>query len=235
MTGYGLLNDSWLKVHRQDVSAISAMDRIRQLGITCNSTWNTWRANREESRSKRLDYIFVNSRLCEVTNCRVFFTELVPKINCSYSDHFGVNTRIRLGSAIKDSSLAAVNAPVQVIRDNPPSESTAAPSTAHTILSRNTFEDIGQIAARYLQRETRQSKYRIVHFFAAVFGFLCLLVGQWWVKPAFGHFLILLGTVLIMCYGVVDGLIGFIFMRWEVRCLKEFISEMALQAEMRKL
>jgi len=33
---------------------------------------------------------------------------------------------------------------------------------------------------------------------------------------------------LIMVYGIVDGLIGFVFGRWELRALNEFMSEMRL-------
>jgi len=177
------------------------MDRIRTLGVTCNSTWNTWRAKRNEANSKRLDYIFVNRQRCEVTDSRVCFTELVPNLNCSYSDHFGVTTHVRLYDY----------------------------QQAHSSnLSAATFDDISGIAKRYRQREMRQSKLRIWHFIISILIFLAVLVGQWWIKPAFGHFIVLFCTVLIMCFGVVDGLIGFLFMRWEIRAVNEFVGEMAL-------
>ena len=65
----------------------------------------------------------------------------------------------------------------------------------------------------------RQPKLRIWHFVISALIFLAVLVGQWWIKPGFGHFIVMFCTVLIMCFGVMDGLIGFVFMRWEIRAL----------------
>lgn len=212
ITTNGLVTDSWLAVHPECLSNppdklnYSPIDRIRKLGVTSNSTWNTWRANRNEANSKRLDYVFINQRRAEVVDSLVVFTELVPKLRCSYSDHFGISVKLRL-----------IN------------EKQGEAETHSTgILSCSLFDTIDKISNVYLARQVRQSRWRIASFFVAVVVFLGALVGQWWIEPEYGHFILLLGTVLIMVYGTVDGLIGFVFGRWELRALKEFVSEMQL-------
>lgn len=211
ITAHGLVADSWLSVHPEISQPLSQSptDRIRTLGITSNSTWNTWRSKRIEANSKRLDYIFINEQQVRAVESVVVFTELVPKLHCSYSDHFGVNTKIQLV-------------------DRPSPTEGLASGTAKTILTSDLFGEILDISQNYVAREVSQSRIRVRHFFMALFVFVGVLIGQWWVEPNYGHFILLLGTVLIMVYGTVDGLIGFLFGRWELRALKEFVSEMHL-------
>jgi sphingomyelin phosphodiesterase 2 len=54
------------------------------------------------------------------------------------------------------------------------------------------------------------------------------MVGQWWVAPDYGTFIILFGGLIILASGIVDGVIGFIFGRWEINALREFMAEMQL-------
>ena len=182
--------------------------------MTCDSALNTWRAydlakDMDDPRAKRLDYIFINEDHAQVKSCDVVFTEHVPGLNVSYSDHFGIHVKFQL-TGLKDDADRTVSA-----GDEP-------------CLSPEMFDTIEEINERYMIREVRHSQWRIWHFFASLVIFLGLLIGQWWVRPAYAHFLILLGAVLVMVTGVVDGLIGFLFGWWEIRALREFISEVRL-------
>jgi sphingomyelin phosphodiesterase 2 len=162
----------------------------------------------DDPSAKRLDYVFVNEDRVTVRDCAVVFTEPIPHLGCSYSDHFGINVKLELQGLIKDGSQATVS--------------------DESILSHAIFDTIDRISDRYLAREIRHSRYRNIHFIASVVVFLGLLIGQWWVTPIYGHFIILVCGVLIMVTGTVNGLIGFIFGRWEIRALREFMSEVRL-------
>jgi sphingomyelin phosphodiesterase 2 len=96
------------------------------------------------------------------------------------------------------------------------------------VLSKDVFDTIDRISERYLSRELCQSQYRIRHFFASLFIFVAFLIGQWWVQPKAGNFVILFATVLVVVTGTINGLIGFIFGRWEINAVREFISEVRL-------
>lgn len=197
-----------------DITNLSDDDRIRLLGVTCDSKLNTWRAydlakDMDDPSAKRLDYVFVNEDRARVRDCAVVFTEPIPHLGCSYSDHFGINVKLELRSRIKDGSQAAT------VSDD-------------AILPHAIFDTIDRISDRYIAREVRHSRYRNIHFIASVVVFVGLLIGQWWVTPIYGHFIILFFGVLIMVTGTINGLIGFIFGRWEIRALREFTSEVRL-------
>jgi sphingomyelin phosphodiesterase 2 len=218
ITTHGLVGDSWFAAHPDSqpsstTTNYSDSDRIRLLGVTCDSKLNTWRAydlakDMDDPTAKRLDYVFVNQDRAAVQECSVVFTEPVPDLNCSYSDHFGIHVKLQLRNIIKDDS-----------------DATFAEENG---LSSGAFDMIDRIAERYLAREIRHSSYRNWHFIVSVFVFIGLLIGQWWVKPNYAHFIILLFGMLVMVTGTVDGLIGFLFGRWEIGALKEFISEVQL-------
>ena len=162
----------------------------------------------DDTSAKRLDYVFVNTDRVTVQDSTVVFTEIIPELQCSYSDHFGIHVILQL----KDIAGRDSEAIFQI----------------EPVLSPAMFDTIDNICERYLAREIRHSNYRNIHFFASLFIFIALLIGQWWVEPNYAHFIISLSAVLIMVTGTVDGLIGFLFGRWEIRALREFISEVNL-------
>lgn len=216
-----MVSDSWIAVHddlppnssESDMTNLSDTDRIRLLGVTCDSKLNTWRSydlakDMDDPSAKRLDYVFVNEDRVTVTDCTVVFTEPIPHLGCSYSDHFGINVKLELQNRIKDGSQATM--------------------LDESVLSHAVFDTIDHISERYIAREIRHSRYRNIHFIASVVVFIGLLIGQWWVTPAYGHFIILFCGVLVMVTGTINGLIGFIFGRWEIRALREFMSEVQL-------
>jgi sphingomyelin phosphodiesterase 2 len=190
---------------------LSDSDRIRLLGVTCDSQLNSWRAydltkDMDDASAKRLDYVFVNQDRAYVRDCTVVFTEPIPHLNCSYSDHFGISVTLQLRN-VQDGKVVLPEEPT---------------------LSYSMFDTIERISERYIAREIRHSRYRNIHFIVSVLVFIALLIAQWWVEPNYAHFIILLGGVLVMVTGTINGLIGFIFGRWEIRALREFISEVRL-------
>src|SRR5271169_6491537 len=117
ITTHGLVDDSWLAVHpdnppssaASNTSHLSDSDRIRLLGVTCDSQLNTWRAydlakDMDDPTPKRLDYVFVNQDRAIVRDCTVVFTEIIPSLQCSYSDHFGIHVKLQLQNQAKDGS-----------------------------------------------------------------------------------------------------------------------------------
>ena len=162
----------------------------------------------DDPSAKRLDYVFVNQDRALVQDCTVVFTEPIPSLNCSYSDHFGIHVILQLRNQAKDDSETTM--------------------TEEGVLSPVIFDTIERISDHYIAREIRHSRYRNIYFFASLAVFIGLLIGQWWVEPKYGHFIILVGAVLVMVSGTVNGLIGFIFGKWEIRALREFISEVRL-------
>src|SRR5271154_2407130 len=119
ITTHGLVNDSWLAVHPDtppstagsNISHLSDSDRIRLLGVTCDSALNTWRAydlakDMDDTSAKRLDYVFVNQDRAEVRECTVVFTEPIPNLNCSYADHFVIHVQLELTNKLQDGSEA---------------------------------------------------------------------------------------------------------------------------------
>jgi sphingomyelin phosphodiesterase 2 len=178
------------------------------LGVTSNSNLNTWRAKRNDTEGIRLDYVFVNQDRATVNESTVVFTEPVTNHCCSYSDHFGISVKLQLLSHAKDDGATNV-------ADEP-------------VLTSSMFDTIEAVTARYIVRELQFSRRRILHFFASLVAFMALLIGQWWVEVNYGHFLITFGAVFVMVTGVINGIIGFMFGRWEIRALREFLSDLQL-------
>jgi sphingomyelin phosphodiesterase 2 len=159
--------------------------------------------------AKRLDYVFVNQDRIIVKESKVVFTETIPVHNCSYSDHFGINVKLQLTTTAQEDVETEL-------------------ASEDGILPQSLFDQIDGITERYTARAIRQSKYRINHFLVSLAVVVGLLVGQWWVEPGYGHFVVLLGGLVVIATGIVDGIIGFIFGRWEIHALQEFMGEMHL-------
>lgn len=200
--------------------AVPAGYNIRVNGATCDSAYNTWRWNKGEQkrldkgddilipektpdpRAKRLDYIFYNGRTridgrqWVVQDAKVTIMERHPQLKCSLSDHFGVAATLRL-----DNTEADIQAP--------------------KLLSSQTYADILRLVEKYTEGEVKQGTLRTSHFWLQLFVTIGCLVGVWW-TPNYASFILMLVSSLGLSAGVVDGLIGFLFVRTELRGLWEF-------------
>ena len=200
---------------------------LEENGATCDSVLNTWRWSKElqkrlskgerisiedhtpDPRAKRLDYIFFGNGIgskeneqWHVQSVRVGMTERHPTLGCSLSDHFSVEATLSRSPAFSGTSPDSVPLP---------------PSMYNHILS---------LISTYTSRERRQRRLRLAHFITSVIISIGCLVAIWWSPRPFVAFLLMLLSTLGLGAGIVDGLIGGLFMNSEIRALKEFEWEM---------
>ncbi|KAF2671167.1 DNase I-like protein [Microthyrium microscopicum] len=242
ITTHGPAIDTWRALHPFSSigSAIDEPEMARGLeipdakfnltenGATCDSVLNTWRwtdeqrkrlkkgetvdipLNTEDSRAKRLDYVFIGGKTSDwkVTAATVGMVERHPDIQVSLSDHFSVEVTIE--------------------RTKPPAEAQviAQSQKADEFLPLETYDAILDVTEAYILRERGQRRSRIAHFFFSVGITIACLVAVWWSPRNFVSFILILLSSLSLTAGTVDGLIGLLFMSWELRCLKEFRWEM---------
>ncbi|CAI6334615.1 unnamed protein product [Periconia digitata] len=208
---------------------------LTQNGATCDSALNTWRWNKAHSQrlakgenvqiattvddpnAKRLDYIFFSSgqhydaasgeRTAEWTlkDTNVGMTMRHPTLHCSLSDHFSVEATL-----VRD-----LNGPTSDVNTG-----TAAPPDRY--LPIETYDEILATIKKYDTRERIQRRLRLGHFgFQLLFTIGCL-IGVWWSPYNYVSFILMLLSSLSLSVGVIDGLMGGLFVGSELRALKEF-------------
>jgi sphingomyelin phosphodiesterase 2 len=210
----------------------NAQFNLEENGATCDSILNTWRWSKEQQkrlqkgetikvdvlaedpRAKRLDYIFLGDALGEysVQDVKVGMTMRHPSLKCSLSDHFSVEATLS-----KSNSGTFTNQPEQIYDlllrgelDRP------------TYLPIQTYDSILAMIAKYTIRERKQRRYRLTHFVGQLTIAIGCLVAVWWSPRNFVSFLLMLLSTLGLAAGVIDGLIGGLFVGSELRALKEF-------------
>ncbi|KAK9468057.1 Endonuclease/exonuclease/phosphatase [Lipomyces arxii] len=210
------LQDSWITVYGNAnkhllAESLSPEDQIKLMGVTCDSKLNTWRADRDLSEAQRLDYCFHTPSLSTVEKLDVVFIEKVPQLECSASDHFGVAVTLRVLPATREKLLSGQE---QVAQSNRP------PS-----LPLDQYDEILNIIHDYLPTAHAQKYYRTLHFWISIIFVVALHIGVFWVRKGWPSFLVTLGSTLIALTGVVDGMLGFLYGRNELRGLREFEEE----------
>jgi sphingomyelin phosphodiesterase 2 len=73
-----------------------------------------------------------------------------------------------------------------------------------------------------MTRERKQRRYRLAHFVGELTIAIGCLVAVWWSPRNYVSFLLMLLSTLGLAAGVIDGLIGGLFVGSELRALKEF-------------
>ena len=209
----GAASDSVLNTWRWKKASQKA-----QYGAKSNTIDVPW--DTPDPHAKRLDYIFMgNSRhrattttaasvslqQWEVTEMNVGMTQLHPTIHCSLSDHFSVHATLTLCSPT--SSI--------ITQENPPS-STAGDDIVQT------YSQIQKLIQAYTARETLQRKARLAHFIFWLLIAIACFIGIWFSPKSYVSFILILISTLGFAVGIVDGLIGGLFMSSELRALKEF-------------
>lgn len=227
---------------------------ISEDGATCDTRLNTWRWDEEmrkrqrrgekvrvdegepDPRAKRLDYVFVGqgTRMGNeasrwmLEDARVGMTERHPRLGCSLSDHFSVEATICRAT---------------IGQQRPPNGETKAhplplaePESPY--LPTSTYITILSMIHKYVKRERRQRRWRLAHFLGSTAVSIACFVAVWWSPSNYVSFLLMLASTLGLSAGVIDGLIGGLFVSSELRALKEFQWEienaMALAAEVGK-
>ncbi|KAL2854468.1 Endonuclease/exonuclease/phosphatase [Aspergillus pseudoustus] len=223
----GAAKDAVEKVRGKPVP--SAEFNLNYNGATCDGPYNTWRwpkkdqkrldkgedvpvnAEGPDIRGKRLDYIFVGDEGgWGVRDVKITMTQRHPTLKCSLSDHFAVEAVITRGSSTAAS-----------IQDGDDPEKRR--SNDRLTLSSETYDHILDMIHAYVRRERSQRKWRLTHCAASVLVTVGCLVGVWWTgdRPYIPFILILVST-LSFAAGLLDGLIGGLFVSSELRALKEF-------------
>ncbi|KAK3724461.1 phospholipase C type enzyme [Vermiconidia calcicola] len=210
-------------------------------GTTCNSRFNTWRWSKQmkkdlekgkdsyvdpktpDLRAKRLDYVFFADNAVETGNdwriesVEVGMTMRHPTLKCSLSDHFSIEATLT-----RASDLGEKKAP-----------------TMTSALPVETYDLILAMISTYDKRERLQRRLRIGHFWAEVGISISCFVAVWWSPRNFVAFILMLLSTLGFGAGIIDGLMGFLFVGSELRALREFeieikrARERAAQLDMR--
>ncbi len=197
-----------------------------------------------DPRAKRLDYIFVSSGSRDgepggwtIKDARVGMTGRHPTLQCSLSDHFAVEATIEWHPGPynpdphKDDDIAVgsgvfLQSPTSSEHPSPVRDAfyntQLKPVKEDTYLPIQTYDEILDMIAKYNRRERKQRRYRLYHFIASVIISIACLVAVWFSPRNFVAFMLMLLSTLGLSAGVIDGLIGGLFMGSEIRALKEF-------------
>ncbi|KAJ5815478.1 hypothetical protein N7474_007255 [Penicillium riverlandense] len=232
----------------------SAEFNMLENGATCDGAYNTWRWSKAmrkqldkgedvtvdkdapDPRAKRLDYIFVGDGgyapefpppRWSVESARLAMTERHPTLRCSLSDHFAVEAVITRSPSTKTPSLSQSYPPSDP--SSPPLHKTISTSLApNAALTPETYDRITEMIHTYVRRERSQRRWRLVHFLVSIVISIGCMVGVWWVgsRTYIGFVLVFVST-LNFAAGILDGLIGGLFVSSEIRALKEFEWEVA--------
>lgn len=231
----GAAEDVWEKKRLEGLgmSDPTAEFNIMVNGTTCDSAYNTWRWSKEDQkklgenqsgqlrtkeeiaphqdpRAKRLDYVFVSdpekvrpgAKQWRVAEASVGMTSRHPTLGCSLSDHFSIEATL-----LHDDSATSIKA------------SSAAPSKG---IDGQYYDQIQAMIESYKARERFQRKARLGHFVAGLVVSIGCLVAVWWSPHNYVAFILMLASTLSLSTGVIDGLIGGLFVTSELRTLKEF-------------
>ncbi|MCJ1253560.1 phospholipase C type enzyme [Lignoscripta atroalba] len=199
----------------------------------------TVEGNTPDSRAKRLDYIFFGSGAQEgagwyVQHAKLGMIDRHPSIGCSLSDHFSVEASFAKrsptfeqpdtkaptlhGSGSKESQ--SIDYATVTANGNATEKSSVHLQTQALPVS--TYDEILSMISTYNSRERRQRRLRLSHFVASVNISVGCLIAIWWSPHYSVSFVLMLVSTLGLAAGVVDGLIGGLFVGSELRALKEF-------------
>lgn len=204
---------------------------IVENGTTCDSLLNTWRWNETERRqldrgrdiqksstdidpkAKRLDYIFIgngDAGKWQLASTCVGMMDRHPILRCSLSDHFSVEATLTRYTPDDRRSIEH--------RAEQSSDLRALPST----LPESVYLEIQDLTETYFHRETRQRILRLGHGVVQVFVTIGCLISIWWSPSNYVSFVLLLIGTLGLGAGLIDALIGGLFVGGELRLLEEF-------------
>jgi sphingomyelin phosphodiesterase 2 len=204
--------------------------------------------NPQDPKGRRLDYIFVGdggyppsfpASKWNIESAKVAMMQRHPTLRCSLSDHFGVEAVIsRSGSIQTQKTNGQPTEEIQQTQQRRPAElsnpddhnftiqpsallhPTSAPSSA---LTPETYDEILSMIAEYFLRERSQRRWRLAHFVLSIIISIGCFVAVWWTSPViYVAFILIVVSTLGFGAGILDGLIGGLFMSSEIRALKEF-------------
>ncbi|KAF7903928.1 hypothetical protein EAF00_001262 [Botryotinia globosa] len=199
-----------------------------------------------DPRAKRLDYIFANTCFDEnnpsaggwiVKDARVGMLQRHSKYQCSLSDHFSVEATLvhtkyasPTEQTIKNKSAVSNGVYLQTATSEShllSAHTQLKTSSSPPYLPISTYDEIIAMIHTYRLRERRQRRLRLGHFVASVFISIGCFIAVWWSPRNFVAFILMLLSSLGLGAGIIDGLIGGLFVGSEIRALKEFEWEIS--------
>ena len=206
----------------------TAIYNLTENGAASDGVLNTWRWPKPQQKKlfkgeniivddetldpkgKRLDYVFfgtgasfegLHGHSWQVQEIKVGMTERHPTIGCSLSDHFSIEATL---------SRSMRSIAVDDWKED------------HLGLDIASYDLILAMIATYSKRERRQQRLRLYHFVLSIFVSLVCFIAIWWSPRDFVSFILMLLSTLGFGAGIIDGLIGGLFIGSEIRALKEF-------------
>lgn len=218
------LVDSWeQKFGIQDLSHIAKLSPPAQIthgGTTCDSTLNSWRANRDPTEACRLDYALIDSNTLVTLDAGVRFTEMIPSVG-SFSDHFAYSCVLQL-KEINNDDKGYNNLHQHHSAHHSPEMS------AKLIKDRiKIYDEMLLCIECYMKTAKWQKLWRGWHFWISVLLIIATVVVTTFTSNIAGWSSIfwILFAVFLTASGLIDGLISFLFGNKEIRGLQEVYEE----------
>ena len=222
------LTDSWEVINgKTDLELVKNMDPWEQIiraATTCDSILNTWRADRATDEACRLDYALVDCDVLQPLKATVEFTEKIPNVG-SYSDHFAYSATFKIRKSFLNSTSGLENS------DKNQSDDIDVESTMVFVSNEEKFQiysELKNLVGDYINTTLKwQRKWRLWHFilsFIIAVAFLPVITVVSYRAPWASILFYFFGCV-IFATGVINGLISFLFGRYELRNLREVILE----------
>ncbi len=198
-----------------------------------------------DPKAKRLDYIFASSGFNPsnpgdggwiIKTAKVGFLSRHPDLQCSLSDHFSVEATLSHSRFLDETDSAkADHSSINngVFLQSPANSefrgyhTQLKNSSTTSLLPITTYDEILAMVHKYRLREQRQRRLRLGHFVGSLVVSIGCLIAVWWSPRNFVSFILMLLSTLGLSAGVIDGLIGGLFVGSEIRALKEFEWEIS--------
>lgn len=165
----------------------------------------------QDPRARRLDYIFFADNAAatgerwEVEKVEVGMTQRHSELRCSLSDHFSVEATFTRGKAAPESRLEKKD--------------------MVNLLPLETYDSILAMIAKYTLRQRKFRRTKLTEFGLSIAVSIGCFVAIWWSPRNYVSFILILLSTLGFGGGVVEGLMGGLFVGSELRALREFEYE----------
>lgn len=200
---------------------------ISHFGVTADSPVNSYSSGKpldghaRKYLGKRLDYIFFrqpsvresHSPVLSCSHSKVVFTDLVPRQNFSFSDHFGIEATLDIHD---DSSPGFSN-----LQTHSPSTRLSPTSIETTIAALTTCHQIS----------THRSTRELNIFGLCIFLLFALTISSAWLPTSWTNSIYLLFTVFVAWLATTMFYEGFLYGRWELNALMNVIEELDIHRD----
>ncbi|KIN93858.1 hypothetical protein M404DRAFT_997447 [Pisolithus tinctorius Marx 270] len=238
------LFDAWTVSHNYvspPSEVISPVDGIVKYGVTADSPLNSYRDPKPSLdplvrmyQGKRLDYILFrrpNHPLhnppipkLECQDSKVIFTTLIPRNNCSFSDHFGVEATFAIGMP------EAANRPAPETNDILKSTASIWAREASEMSLTTVSAVLGALQAAY-RISWGRSRRELTTFAICILALLIFTFGSMALAVPWVNSILVLFTIAITWLATTMLYEGFIFGNWERRALRSTLEDLELHKQ----